>query len=202
MSGWKRDFFYDDPADDPDYVPFWYTKTGVIVKWCIFLGLLVAFSAYMILGRIHAQRRIARGLPPLAYHRWLVPRAQLASVDPRYAFPQAAYQSHQPRPQHEQGEYYGMYSMPPPVYDPNAPRLPDYYPPQPQQEQQQEGVGSKVDPNQARDGPSLRMDDVPPPAGPPPASSSRADDFAPPAGPPPSALQNQGTGASNNPYRT
>lgn len=75
----------------------------------------------MVLGYWHAKRRIQKGLAPLAYHRvrlfssslpptqihlpaihttntsppqWLVPRAQLARVDPRYAY--AAYPPNNP----------------------------------------------------------------------------------------------------------
>jgi hypothetical protein len=41
----------------------------MIVKWSLFLGLLILFSAYLFIGYTHAKKRIARGLPPLAYHR-------------------------------------------------------------------------------------------------------------------------------------
>lgn len=44
-------------------------QTGIIVKWSLFLGLVVLFAVYLIAGHWHAKKRIARGLPPLAYHR-------------------------------------------------------------------------------------------------------------------------------------
>jgi hypothetical protein len=44
-------------------------QTGQIVRWSIFFGLFVLFMLYMIIGYWHAKRRIAKGLPPLAYHR-------------------------------------------------------------------------------------------------------------------------------------
>ncbi|KAI5865886.1 hypothetical protein GGS23DRAFT_358867 [Durotheca rogersii] len=119
---------------------FWYTRTGVIVKWSIFLGISVLLALYLILGRIHAKRRVRAGLKPLAYHSWLLSRQEKAAVDPRYAWPNAtynAYHSHQaPPPGYGYGSY-GMHPMPPPVYDPNN-RPPVY-----------EGAGPKVDPTQA-----------------------------------------------------
>lgn len=170
-----RQFVEDDGFVDDGYVPFWYTRTGIIVKWSLFLGLVVLVSAYLIIGRIHAQKRIARGLPPLAYHRFLVPRGQLASVDPRYAYPApAGFTTYRP-PQNE----YGMYPMPPPVYDPNAPRPPMYYGPPAQD------VGTKVDPDQSRGHQR---------------PTATEEEYEAPAGPPPSAVRPQGTGNSN-PFR-
>ncbi|OIW24002.1 hypothetical protein CONLIGDRAFT_564448, partial [Coniochaeta ligniaria NRRL 30616] len=167
---------FDDGYDG--YVPFWYTRTGIIVKWCLFLGLVLLFSSYMLIGYMHAKKRIARGLPPLAYHRWLVSRGQLARVDPRYAYPApAGFATYRP-PQNE----YGMYSMPPPVYDPNAPRPPMYYGP-PAAEQD---VGTKVDPDQSR--------------GQHQQPAVTTEEYEAPAGPPPSAMRPQGTGGSN-PFR-
>jgi hypothetical protein len=75
---------------------------------------------------------------------------------------------------------YGMYAMPPPVYDPNAPRPPMYYaqPSEapPQQQQQQDGVATKVDPDQSRGGyrqPTVSQEEYEAPAGPPPAAATR-----------------------------
>jgi len=61
-----EDGFIDE---DSCYVPFWSTKTGVIVKWSLFLAICVAFTLYLLIGYIHAKKRIQRGLPPLSYHR-------------------------------------------------------------------------------------------------------------------------------------
>ncbi|KAH8905896.1 hypothetical protein BR93DRAFT_998044 [Coniochaeta sp. PMI_546] len=167
--------FVDDDGLDDSYVPFWYTRTGIIVKWSLFLGIVILFSAYLFIGYTHAKKRIARGLPPLAYHRWLVSRGQLASVDPRYAYPApAGFATYRP-PQNE----YGMYAMPPPVYDPNAPRPPMYYGPT------EQDVGTKVDPDQSR--PAYQQPTV-------------TEEYEAPAGPPPSAVRPQGTGNSN-PFR-
>ncbi|KAK1757393.1 hypothetical protein QBC47DRAFT_399735 [Echria macrotheca] len=157
------------------YVPFWYTKTGVIVKWSLFLGFIVFIMLYLILGYMHAQKRIRKGLKPLAYHRFLVSRRQLAMVDPNYRPPQAVATPYYygPGP-----DAYGMHAMPPPVYDPNS-RPPVYPGPPPM-------GASKVDPSQ--------------PAA-PPASGPADGDYAPPPGPPP-PMGHQNTGSTNNPFRS
>ncbi|KAI1772609.1 hypothetical protein F4818DRAFT_133612 [Hypoxylon cercidicola] len=141
---------------------FWYTRTGVIVKWSIFLGIITLLALYMVLGRMHAKKRVNKGLKPMAYHGWLLSRQERAGVDPRYAWPQASYTSYQqPGAGYGPGTY-GMHAMPPPVYDPNN-RPPMY-----------EGGGapmggSKVDPVQTGVEPARQP----------------SDDFAPPPGPPP-----------------
>lgn len=50
-------------------VPYWYTREGLIVKWAVFLGLMVLITLYITIGYIHAKKRIRKGLVPLAYHR-------------------------------------------------------------------------------------------------------------------------------------
>jgi len=129
------------------YVPFWYTKTGVIVKWSLFLGLIIFIGLYLLLGYLHAQKRIKKGLRPLAYHRFLVSRRQLATVDPNYAYPQANTQTYYHQPQQYS---YGMQNMnmpPPPVYDPNRPPV---YPGPPGAGAPPPEGGSKVDPSQGQ----------------------------------------------------
>jgi hypothetical protein len=149
--------------------------------------------SYGIFGYWHAKRRVARGLPPLAYHRvcslfeyppfrtntlqWLLSRRQRAQFDPRYrdAVPGDSYSSDQ----------YGMHAYPPPVYDPNSAPPPKYQPP--------EGA-SKVDPTQRRAEASST----------PVAAGEPSPAYAPPPGPPPSALHANQTGSSstsNNPFR-
>ncbi|KAI1844818.1 hypothetical protein JX266_009046 [Neoarthrinium moseri] len=148
-------------------VPFWWTKEGVIIKWSIFFGLIALFLLYLIGGYLHARRRMRKGLAPLRYHRCLVPRAQLARVDPAYAYPQNPTYTNYAAGGPPQGGYYGMQPMPPPVYDPNRPPMYDVPPPgAPPQ------GGSKLDPAQA-------------------------GDYAPPPGPPPPPVAAQRTGNSN-----
>lgn len=88
------------------------------------------------------------------FSQFLVSRAQLARVDPRYAYPQpAAYGTY-----YQPGPAYNMYPMPPPVYDPNAPRPPVY-------------EGAKIDPNQATTRPAdQQAGEYEPPSGPPPGA--------------------------------
>ncbi|KAK4239685.1 hypothetical protein C8A03DRAFT_32206 [Achaetomium macrosporum] len=163
------------------YVPFWNTRTGYIVKWSLFLGIVTIISLYLLLGYIHAQRRIRRGLAPLGYHRFLVSRATLAQVDPRYRYPQPM----NVYPYAPEGYYYDMHAMPPPVYDPNAPRPPKYEPP---------AGSTNVNPAQQQ---SAQQSQQPldqhvvytPPAGPPPTSTQSQGTYAPPPGPPPSATR-------------
>ncbi|KAK1635957.1 hypothetical protein BDP81DRAFT_489000 [Colletotrichum phormii] len=125
-------------------IPWWYSRTGVIVKWSVFLGMTTLFAAFLIIGYAHGKRRLRKGLLPLGYHRWLFSRAQLARVDSRYAWPAATYNTYRPEyynthPQAQGGGYYGMQGMPPPTYDPNSARPPMYAPPD---------GGSKVEPSQ------------------------------------------------------
>ncbi|KAK4043694.1 hypothetical protein C8A01DRAFT_12786 [Parachaetomium inaequale] len=182
------------------YVPFWSTRTGTIVKWSLFLGIIVAIGLYLLLGYMHAQRRMKKGLPPLGYHRFLVSRAALAQVDPRYRPPQPSNIYRYTPEQH----YYDMNTMPPPVYDPNAPRPPMYEPPagstkiepnQQQQQQQPQGAQQSQPPTEGR------VEYGPPPGSPPPRAPGQPQDtYAPPPGPPPSTVRPQGTGTSN-PFR-
>ena len=45
------------------------SQTGTIVKWSLFLGIIVITGLYLLVGYVHAQKRIKKGLPPLGYHR-------------------------------------------------------------------------------------------------------------------------------------
>jgi hypothetical protein len=175
-----RQYRYCDRTEDgfidetTCYVPFWYTKTGVILKWSLFLGFILFIGLYFLLGYLHAQSRIKKGLRPLAYHRFLVSRRQMAQVDPNYQYPQA-----EARPYFHNQQYFGMQNMPnmppPPVYDPNAARPPMYPgPPSPPD------GGSKVDPSQQQ-------------------QTGVTGVYPPPAGPPPGAMPQQNTGS--NPFR-
>lgn len=87
------------------------------------------------------------------FPQWLVSRAELARVDPRYAYPQATYTNYRPGYYQQYPPGYNMQNMPPPppMYDPSAPRPPMYDGPQ---------GGTKLAPTQ---------DYEAPPPGPPPA---------------------------------
>ncbi|KAK7430229.1 hypothetical protein QQZ08_003204 [Neonectria magnoliae] len=162
----------DDDDDDDDWnyvidddgVSWWYSDTGVIVKWVVFISISVIFLAWIVGGYLHAKSRLKKGLPLLAYHRCLVSRRTRAQYDPGYQYPQASYHQagyHQPGyPMHPPPNGQQMYSMPPPVYDPDRP--PVYEPP---------AGGTKVDPAQARRDPGDFEYQAPP--GPPPAALPR-----------------------------
>ncbi|KAI4870197.1 hypothetical protein F4820DRAFT_287291 [Hypoxylon rubiginosum] len=143
---------------------FWYTRTGVIVKWSLFLGITILLALYLILGRMHAKKRVRSGLKPKAWNAWLLSRQERSGVDPRYAWPQASYSGYQqPAPGYGPGNY-GMHAMPPPVYDPNN-RPPMY--------DGADGAapmgGTKVDPVQTGVEPTRQPGgDYAPPPGPPP----------------------------------
>lgn len=107
---------------------------------------------------------IIRSTKPIL--QFLVSRAQLARVDPRYRFPGA---EATPYYYNQQQQYYMHTMPPPPVYDPNSARPPVYPGPPP------EGA-TKVDPSQQQ-----------------PASGSYAP---PPGPPPPSTLPAQNTGSN------
>ncbi|KAK4181726.1 hypothetical protein QBC36DRAFT_40110 [Triangularia setosa] len=207
-------------SDENCYVSFWNTKTGIIVKWSLFLAILLFFSLYLLIGYIHARKRVQAGLPPLGYHRFLVNRATLAQVDPRYRYPQSTF-----TPYHGYSnsgndyQYYHMQGMPPPpVYDPNAPRPPVYEPPA-GATKAGEGSGVNVAATSTSPPPPPPQDSGnggylygPPPGPPPPPAavvapvpSSSVDQYAPPPGPPPPPsgnIQPQGTGNSTNPFRS
>ncbi|KAI1496108.1 hypothetical protein F5X99DRAFT_414450 [Biscogniauxia marginata] len=150
--------------EDGRLVWFWYTKEGVIVKWSLFLAFLVIMTAWIVGGRIHAKRRMKKGLKPMGYHAWLLSRQERARVDPVYAWPQATYMRYQQGPGGPPGGgYYGMHPMPPPVYDPNRP---------PMYEGGGADAGSKIDPNQQQPQQQQQGVDYAAPTGPPPPPSS------------------------------
>ncbi|KAI0865044.1 hypothetical protein F4860DRAFT_342531 [Xylaria cubensis] len=149
-------------GDNGDYVWFWYTTPGIIIKYVIFFAFLFILFGWVVGGRLHAKRRLRKGLKPLSYHAWLLSRQERAQVDPTYAYPRGpvVYGVYRPvygNDNNNNGDYYGMHPMPPPVYDPSRP--PVYDGPQ---------GGSKVDPVQDRSQGQGSAPDYAPPAGPPP----------------------------------
>ena len=56
-------------TEDGRIIPWWYTRTGQIVKWSIFLGFITLLTLWMTLGYWHAKKRLRQGLAPMAYHR-------------------------------------------------------------------------------------------------------------------------------------
>lgn len=50
-------------------------QTGYIVKWIVFFVLVGIMLLWIVGGYFHAQRRMKRGLPPMAYHRVRYPKS-------------------------------------------------------------------------------------------------------------------------------
>ncbi|KAF2736643.1 hypothetical protein EJ04DRAFT_510946 [Polyplosphaeria fusca] len=134
---------------------FWYSDTGIIVKWSILAAFFLLFFGWFVGGYIHAKRRMRKGLPLMAYHRWLIPYSerQKHGQVPQNHFTFYAAQPYQvQRPD-------GTYPEPPPMYSNDAP--PGYVPPP---------GATKMAPNQT----FMEMPRYPPPAGPYPATGQQS----------------------------
>lgn len=138
----KRQTNFDNDDDD-DNGMWGYSTTGVAIKWAVVGAILVLLVLWLVLGRMHAQRRLRRGQRPMVYHRLLVPRPQRARF-----YPQPQYASNGPG---WGSEGYPMQAYPPPAYNTDHIPPPVYQPP---------NGGSKINPHQD-------WAAVPPP-GPPP----------------------------------
>ncbi|MCJ1415513.1 hypothetical protein MMC32_001845 [Xylographa parallela] len=135
---------------------------SLIVRWVIF-GILVLMVLSALLAYSHAKGRMAKGLPPKAYHRWMVRQQQRQQFEPSLQNEFSFYRAAAPE--------YDLEALPPPVYDPNHVPPPTYQPP---------AGGSKVNPTQEYDRP---------PSSPPPFSvlSMPGAVEAPIESPPPTA---------------
>ncbi|KAK4942339.1 hypothetical protein LTR10_017946 [Elasticomyces elasticus] len=145
-----------DSNDDPDTYDgyWWYSTTAYAIKWAVIASLLVLFFLFFLGGYLHARRRMRKGLPPLAYHRWLVPRSQriaFAQRYPQYAHQAGFYRTTQTPYGHGHAYPMGAYGPPPPAY-----HEPDYVPAYTPQ------APNKVDPDQNKQ--------FVPPYGPPPSN--------------------------------
>ncbi|KAF2707524.1 hypothetical protein K504DRAFT_383174 [Pleomassaria siparia CBS 279.74] len=103
---------------------FWYSEKGIIIKWAILGGMFLFFMAWFFGGYIHAKSRMKKGLPLLAYHRWLVPypeRRRFGQV-PQNHF---TFYAQQPGygPQSSQQQQQPMYTQRPDGTYPDAPPL-------------------------------------------------------------------------------
>ncbi|CAK4030785.1 Hypothetical predicted protein [Lecanosticta acicola] len=126
----SRQYDYENHYDDDDGYgeSWWWSPTGMAVRYTIITILFAAILLYFIGGYWHAQRRIRKGLPPRAYHAWMIRRSH------RYRNPQAAQQNpYVPQSQYQQPEGgYAMpgYPQPPPAYNPFSAPPPAYQPPE------------------------------------------------------------------------
>ncbi|RPA81327.1 hypothetical protein BJ508DRAFT_414775 [Ascobolus immersus RN42] len=133
----------DDDDDDDEYcyhgLTYWScSRRSEIIKWSILLTLLLLLTTFFLASYLHARRRLAANLPPLAYHRWMVRRRlePSANLDTRPAGAVLATYV-----VNERGEYVlqPLSSVPPAYHHPVQDPLPVYPGPP---------AGSKVDPNQ------------------------------------------------------
>lgn len=62
-------------------------QEGLIVKWSVFLGLMILITLYITIGYIHAKKRIRKGLVPLAYHRVSCPKPHVPTRNLSPIFP-------------------------------------------------------------------------------------------------------------------
>lgn len=153
-------------TDGVCYTSWWHSKTGTIVRWVLFFAIFGTITLYVLVGYLHAKRRLRKGLRPLAYHRCLVSRRSYGPPVNQHwpnGQPFRVYCYQQPQQSGYYQPAYPMNDMPLPAYDPNRP--PVYSGPP-------EG-GSKVDPSQ---------NTTPGNRGP---ESNPAPTYAPPQGPPP-----------------
>lgn len=118
----------DDDSNDnyegPTYDSWWWSPTGMAVRYTVIIFLFASLLLFFLGGYLHAQRRMRRGLPLMRYHAWMVRRAYR---QPQYQHPQAQQQNGYPM----QG-----YAPAPPPYNPYSAPPPAYQPP--------EGAASKV----------------------------------------------------------
>ncbi|KAI5798925.1 hypothetical protein EDC01DRAFT_628776 [Geopyxis carbonaria] len=126
----------DDPADDngwgygdDDGPDEWYLSgEASSIKYGILFGIL-ALAALLIAGSwFHARQRMKKGVAPLRYHRWLVPRSQRAIYEPHLrggGQPEQNFTFYNHQQQQQQG--YDMNTVPPPpAYNPNFAQPPVY----------------------------------------------------------------------------
>ncbi|KAF2132536.1 hypothetical protein P153DRAFT_284257 [Dothidotthia symphoricarpi CBS 119687] len=111
---------------------FWYSDTGVMVKWIILAVLFLVFTLWFVGGYMHAKRRLNKGLPVLRYHRFLVPyNLRYKYTQPpqnHFTFYQQQQQQSQPYGYPQAYPYQQRHDEPPPLYAHDAP--PGYFAPQ------------------------------------------------------------------------
>ncbi|USP77229.1 uncharacterized protein yc1106_04503 [Curvularia clavata] len=144
---------------------FWYTEKGIIIKWVIFALFFFIFFGWFVGGRIHAKRRLRKGLPLLSYHRFLISYAERRRFGQvpqnHFTFYQTQNPYTAPNGQQYAQRQDGAWTEPPPVYH-NSDAPPQYFaPPAP----------SKLNPNQQGPVYAMEMGQYGGPAPPPPAQT-------------------------------
>ncbi|KAF2682724.1 hypothetical protein K458DRAFT_419572 [Lentithecium fluviatile CBS 122367] len=134
---------------------FWYSDTGIIVKWAILAGFFLFFMGWFLGGYLHAKSRMKKGKPLLGYHRWLVSYSERKKYGqtPQNHF--TFYSTQQPYGQPQYGPRPdGTWPEPPPMYTGDAP--PGYVPPP---------GATKMNPDQNGNAMEMPPYGVPPPMG-------------------------------------
>ncbi|EON64264.1 hypothetical protein W97_03495 [Coniosporium apollinis CBS 100218] len=172
----KREY-YVDAYGNYQFDSWWDSPAGYTVKYVVFAAIVLFIIVWFVGGYYHAQRRMKKGLPPLAYHRFLVNRRQRAQFDPTYQHPQhhyTVYPLHRPYYMQQQQNGYQMqnYPEPPPLYSHDVP--PAYQGPP---------GGSKANPQQEWHIPAPGQESGVTTHGGPAAESSSAS-YSPPSGAP------------------
>jgi len=152
-----EDFDNDSPNCNNTGYSWWWSTTGMAVRYIIVAVIFVTVIAALLFAYTHAQRRVRAGKEPLAYHRWLVARRQR-----RYTSEQSRYAHYAQNPQ----QAYGMnnYAPPPPAY--NAYDVPPTY--QPPDGGSKTMANQNVEEMRRGDGESSTTFMAPPPSHPPP----------------------------------
>jgi hypothetical protein len=113
-----------------------HAQDGYGVRYAIIALIFIAIAILLFGAYFHAQRRIRKGLPPLAYHRWLISRRRYRATpfaQNNYAYYQQqdpAYPPQQGYPMQNMGNHGAAEFQPPPPAYGNWEAPPVYQPPQ------------------------------------------------------------------------
>jgi len=135
----RRDDEFEYGDDDWSQRSWYWSDQARAIKWGFFFGLITLLFLALIGMYYHAERRMKKGMAPLSYHRWLVPRSRRAQFEQHPQQPEDNFSFYQQ--QHQDNGIYGMHAVPPPAYNPHYADPPMYSGGPP--------IGStKVDPSQ------------------------------------------------------
>lgn len=117
----NNDFFSNDDGVDNNW---YFSNEAAAIKYGVLFGILFLAALILIGMWFHANQRIKKGLPPLKYHRWLLPRSKRVQWEPNLRQPEDSFTFYQHNQQHPGA--YGMHAVPPPAYNPNYVQPPVY----------------------------------------------------------------------------
>ena len=123
----------DDGDTFSDYgnESWWWSDTGMAVRYAVICVIFAAILLYFLGGYWHARRRLQKGQPPLAYHRWMVNRSVRYRQPQHHQHQATPFQPYYPRDPYQEGYQLNGYAPPnnpPPAYHGDAP--PAYAPPE------------------------------------------------------------------------